>query len=60
MAVSKSYLCNRICEMAGHTRKNRKLTGFTKKELLILFSFLHLTKDKQTQSINVELPKFKI
>lgn len=46
MAVSKAYLCEKICEMSGHVRKKPELNGLTKKELLIVFSFLCLIQDK--------------
>lgn len=52
MAVSKAYLCTKMCEIAGHVRKKPELNGLTKKELLILFSYMTLSRDK-------EAPRYK-
>lgn len=45
MAVSKAWLCTKICEMAGHVRKRPSLPGLTKRELLIVFAYWNLSKD---------------
>lgn len=45
MAVSKSWLCDKIAEMCGHVRKKPRLNGFTKKELLIVYAHLNLEQD---------------
>lgn len=46
MAVSKAYLCVKICEMAGHVRKKPTLNALNKRELMILFSYMSLQRDE--------------
>lgn len=45
MAVSKAYLCTEICKMAGHVRKKPEINAMTKKELMIVFTHMTLSKD---------------
>lgn len=49
MAVSKTWLCEKICEACGHVRKKPELNGLSKKELLIVYAYLNLQQDGGTK-----------